>query len=268
MAATRAANSRSSMLHDCRDLRADAVHLICDQAGAEVEQRLDLRGIDRCPHSGAQVAGVAIVLLERRAASEIDLERVLVPVRREAEHLVEATPAQDSRRLLARLAADVHRPQPEVLRPERVRVHRRQEAGEIRHAGTLASPVRPCRGSVDAAEPAVLSSPHAAISAARPSGTRRTSSDRPVHRAPEHRAGKPAGRLHAGNDRASLVFRDRRSCHPGRARYRCPRHCTGGDHLSRRSLWLDADLAVAQEARQPRGLCGAAARKRDTGPAT
>ena len=41
---------------DRRDFRTDAVDVIGDQAGTEAQQRLDLRGIGRRPHSGAQVA--------------------------------------------------------------------------------------------------------------------------------------------------------------------------------------------------------------------
>ena len=132
----------------CGDFRTDAVGVIGDQARAEAQQRLDLGGVRRCAGSRAKLGRVAVVLPERGAALEIDLQRILVPERRDPEHLVEALPAQDGRTGRG-LGANVDRTPAEILRTKRVHREWCDEACEVRHTVTLASWIRACRETME-----------------------------------------------------------------------------------------------------------------------
>ena len=239
--------------------------LVRDQARTEVEQRLDLGGIGRRLRSGAQVGRVAVVFAQRRAAPEIDLQRLFVPVRGDPEHLVEPLPAQDGRKGRSH-AANVHRAPTVVLRPKPDRIEGRDEAGEVRHGRTLASSLRACRETQCVRREAATSrrprERRALTRGLAPCFLRRM-----VHgedfglpvRAALHPTGLylalrnicacgAARCIHAGNRRARPRDRDVRARRPGRPGQGGCRQRSGRHRVPRRALWIDADFAVAAPA--------------------
>src|SRR5688572_7280548 len=126
------------------DFRTDAVDVIGDEAGTHAEQRLDLGRVGRRLRARPQIGRVAIVLAQRCTAPEINLQRVLVPIRRDPEQFIEALPAERGRTARS-FAANVQRALAEVLRAKGRRVEWCYEGRKIHGAVTLAPALSACR---------------------------------------------------------------------------------------------------------------------------